>query len=174
MSGLPYSPSEAKYLVAFNLGQSTPNGVVSQALTTEPGKSYTLTFDAGVLAYNWDEQRLQVTAKGANTVLSRTLSLYGKGDGSVRWSSQSLTFVADSWTTTLAFRDVSPTTHSLDLLLDNVRLTLTPTASAPQSSAFSNGGFESGLQAGPSPDTRVSFRPLYLAKEGASCWRSMP
>lgn len=141
-SSSPYAAVDAKSLVAFNAGQAAPNGTLSQSLATTPGQTYSLTFHVGVLAYNANEQKLQVTVTGASSLLARTLSLVGNGYGTPKWTSQSFTFVADSTTTTVAFKDVSTVTHDLDLLLDYV--CVSPTGAAPSAPAFSNGGFESG------------------------------
>jgi hypothetical protein len=135
---------DAKNLVAFNAGQATPNGILSQSVTTTPGQTYTLSFNVGVLSYNANEQRLQVTATGSGSLLARTVCLYGNGYGTAKWTSQSFTFVADSTTTTVAFKDVSTVTHNLDLLLDYVCVSATGAAPAPAASPFTNGGFEAG------------------------------
>jgi hypothetical protein len=110
-------------LVTFNAGQTKPNGVLAQAFPTTPGQTYTLTFDAGVLAFNTNSQVLQVSVTGSGTLLARTITLTGSGGGATRWVPQSFTFVSNSTTTTLTFRDQSTTTNSIDLLLDNVRVT---------------------------------------------------
>ena len=118
-----FQPSDGSKLIAFNWGQTTPNGVLSQVFGTTVGQTYTLVFDVGVLAFNQDEQRLQVRVQGSSTLLSRTISVFGLGGGATKWVAQSFTFVADSTTATLTFQDVSVATKDLDLLLDNVRLT---------------------------------------------------
>ena len=61
--------------------------------------------------------------QGQNTLLSPTISIFGSGGGQTIWYPKSYTFVADSGTTTLTFKDVSPATDALDLLLDHVRVT---------------------------------------------------
>ncbi|MHC1763795.1 MAG: immunoglobulin domain-containing protein [Verrucomicrobiia bacterium] len=115
-----YPGAEGNYVVAFNAGDKTPNAALSQTFATTPGQNYTLSCKVGVLAYNYNEQRMQITLQGTGTLLSRTVSVWGAGGGSTRWASQSFTFVADSPSTTLTFRDVSPSTASLDLILDKV------------------------------------------------------
>ena len=130
-------------LIVYNAGNTPPNGVLLQGVNTTAGQAYQLSFDVGVVAFNQSEQRLNVTAQGAKTLLSRTVSVFGVGNGLQKWVPQSFTFVADSTTTTLTFRDVSPTTLALDLLLDRVRLvsqgptlrTLTVASSNPHSGA---------------------------------------
>lgn len=117
-----HKPTQGTKLTVFNSGQSAPNGVLSQSFGTVPGQTYSLAFDAGVLAYNFNEQRLQVTVRGQGVLLARTVSVFGKGGGSTTWAAQSFTFVADSADTTVTFADVSPTTLNLDMVLDNVRV----------------------------------------------------
>ena len=129
-SAAPYAASDGTKLVAFNGANQTPNGTISQAFTTTAGKSYTLTFDAGVLAFNSATQTLQVTVNGKATLLTRTISLLGTGSGTSRWQAQIFSFVADGSSATLTFRDQSATTSNLDLLLDNVRITSQPLAIA--------------------------------------------
>ena len=124
VSGGGYQASNGTNLVAFNGGNQTPNGVLSQSFTTTSGQSYTLAFDVGVLAYNLNQQRLQVTVQGGSLLLSQTVTVTGDGTGVSRWTPQSFTFVANSATTTLTFQDVSTATMALDLLLDNVRVTV--------------------------------------------------
>jgi hypothetical protein len=75
-----------------------------------------------VLAFNRNTQRLQVTATGNSALWSQVISVTGAGGGTVRWTPQTHSFVPDSATTTLTFRDVSTTTNALDLLLDHVRI----------------------------------------------------
>lgn len=119
----PYTPTNGGKLLAFNAAESTPSGSVSQNFTTVPGTSYRLNFDAGVLSYNTRQQQLQVLIGGNSSLLSQSISLTGSANGVARWFPFQYSFTADSPTTTLTFRDVSSTTSSLDLLLDNVRIT---------------------------------------------------
>jgi hypothetical protein len=124
VSGSFWVATQGVKLVAFNAGNSTPNGVLSQNFATTAGRTYTLAFDAGAISgMNRSEQRLEVTVLGqGRTLLSQTVSLFAPGDGA-RYVPMRFTFVADSGTTRLIFRDVSRVTTNLDLLLDNVRLT---------------------------------------------------
>ena len=124
-----YKASSGVKYIGFNGGNSTPNGVLSQTFATTPLQSYRLEFDAGVMAFNTNPQSLQVTVTGASSLLSQVVTLTGLGNGSARWFPQSFTFVANSASTTLTFRDQSSSTASLDLLLDNVRISNMATAS---------------------------------------------
>lgn len=118
-----YKAIDGSALVGFNVGDMPPNAILSQSFSTTPGQVYRLSFNLGVLAYNNDEQRMQIIVSGAGTPLLQTISLNGPGGGNTRWSAQSFTFTADSSTTTLTFKDVSLVTRSLDMLLDNVQIT---------------------------------------------------
>ncbi len=120
--GAPYVATVGTKMAAFNTGQSTPNGTLSQSFATTSGASYTLTFDAGAFAYNTSPQSIRVTVTGSGTILNQTVTVNGIGGGATRWVPQSFSFVANSANTTLAFQDVSPTSNSIDLVLDNVKV----------------------------------------------------
>jgi hypothetical protein len=115
--------SEGTNGVEFNIGQTSPNGVLAQSFATTPGQSYTLAFDVGA---DWGNsstaQSLRATVTGSTTRLSQTVTVYGPGNSSSKYIPTNFTFVADSGTTTLTFQDVSPTGLNTDLLLDNVRV----------------------------------------------------
>jgi len=123
-SASPYTATNGTKLASFNGGNQTPNGVVSQTITTTPGATYTLAFDAGVLAFNTNPQVLKVALTGSGSLLSQNITINGLGNGTTRWVPQSFTFTANSATTTLSFTDLSASTGGLDLVLDNVRITL--------------------------------------------------
>lgn len=122
-SASPYVPTDGARLVAFNARDLTPNGVISQSFATVIGETYTLTFDAGLLAYNTSTQRLLVNVMGKINRFSQTYTTNGNSSGNNIWISHSLTFVADSTSTNLSFEDNSPVSSSIDLLLDNVSVT---------------------------------------------------
>ncbi|RYD70982.1 MAG: DUF642 domain-containing protein, partial [Verrucomicrobiaceae bacterium] len=117
-----YPPRDGQNLVAFNTVNSPADGVVSQTFGTVAGKTYTLEFDIGVYAYTLAEQRLQVSVTGSSGLLSHMVSMRGIGGGQTVWVSKFFTFTADRTSTTLLFRDVSPSTASIDMLLDHVRV----------------------------------------------------
>ena len=121
-SALPYAPTHGTKLIAFNDINRTPDAVLSQSFATVAGQTYTLAFDAGILAYNTNSQSMLVTVTGTGNLLSRTVTLIGNGAGTSRWTPQSFTFVANSTSATLAFKDQSTSTISIDMLLDNVRV----------------------------------------------------
>ncbi len=117
-----YGVTDGAQLVHFNWGQQEPNGSVSQAFATVPGQEYVLAFDVGAFSLlNQYEQRLHVTVEGEGMLLSARVSVFAPGNG---WTyrPQTFTFVADDTAAVLTFRDASPTTENVDLLLDNVRV----------------------------------------------------
>jgi len=118
-----FTVTEGSKALVFNSGQRTPNGVLSQTFTVTPGTTYTLTFDVGAYSVvTADTQTLKVTVQGNGLLLSKTASVAAQANGA-RWTSQSYTFVADGSTVTLTFQDVSTTSDSIDMLLDNVKAT---------------------------------------------------
>lgn len=136
-----YRASHGSRVVVFNIGDGAPNGVLLHAFPTTAGQTYTLAFDAGVIAFNLNEQRLHVTVQGTRLLLDRTVTMSGTGNGTIGWYPQTFTFTADSSSTTVMFQDVSTQTSAIDLLLDNVRVsrqepigrTLSVTSSNPGS-----------------------------------------
>jgi VCBS repeat-containing protein len=121
-SGAPYAATDGIKLVAFNDFNQPPDGRLSQVFPTIPGQAYTLAFDAGVLAYNTSSQTMLVAVRGTGSLLSKTITLAGPGNGTNFWQSQSFSFVADGAAATLTFQDQSIVTADLDLLLDRVQV----------------------------------------------------
>ncbi|MEO5914296.1 MAG: cadherin-like domain-containing protein [Luteolibacter sp.] len=122
----PYIASDGTKLVAFNTGNLAPNGILSQTFPTTSGATYTVAFDAGVYSFNTSTQSLQVSVTGSGSVLSQVVNLSANTNGTTRWFPQSFTFVANNASSTITFRDQSPTSAGLDLILDNVRVTGPP------------------------------------------------
>src|SRR5205085_2564935 len=71
-----YIPAQqGTYFCAFNDAQRTPNGRISQTVSTTPGTLYTLTFYAGAEAYNQTAtQKTNVTVTGSGTLASQSFS----------------------------------------------------------------------------------------------------
>jgi lysophospholipase L1-like esterase len=122
----PYTATDGTRLLVFNAANSQPNAVVTRTLSTVPGQAYLLSFDVGILAANARTQQLQVSLTGSSPLLTHTVVLTGNGLGNSVWSARSFAFVADSLTTNLTFTDTSVSTDSVDLLLDNVRVSMLP------------------------------------------------
>jgi lysophospholipase L1-like esterase len=122
-SGTPYVMTDGTKLVAFNPDQTTPNGVLSQTFATTIGQTYQLSFDAGALGFNTNDQRIQVTVQGSTSLVNDITTIKALNGGTTRWVAKSYNFVANSATTTLTFTDLSGTvTTNIDLVLDNVRV----------------------------------------------------
>jgi len=142
----PSAASDGVSAAQFNFGQLETSGLVAQTVTTIPGNSYTLNFDVGAASLvNQSEQRIHVTALGANNalLLSKIISVFAPGNG-FSYTPQSASFVANGVSATLIFDDVSPTSIDTDLLLDNVRLTTQggskPVIATPPASATVQAG----------------------------------
>jgi lysophospholipase L1-like esterase len=120
-SGSPYVATNGTRCVSFNTGNQQVNGLLSQGFATVSGQTYALEFDAGTYSTKSGNQRLRTTLAGASSLFDQTTTLGGSGKG-MTWQSFSHVFTADSATTLLTFRDVSTTTKSIDLVLDNVRV----------------------------------------------------
>jgi hypothetical protein len=113
-------------IVEFNSSNSPSGGILTQTFATTLGASYTLAFDLGVLAYNTNPQTLKIDVTGSGSLLSQTATINGINNGTVKWEPKSYTFTANSSATTLTFTDTSASTNSLDMLLDNVRVSSSP------------------------------------------------
>jgi lysophospholipase L1-like esterase len=178
----PYLATDGKQLLGFNTAQSTPNGIISQTVPTVPGGVYQLSFDAGALGYNTQLQKLEVTVTGNASLLSRTVSIQGTGNGSIRWQPQAFSFTADGTDAILRFRDVSSTSSSIDLLLDKVRLSGPPVrhqisiASAPVNGLTIgiNVADADGLTGGATPLTRTYFHGTNVTLEAPADADSIP
>jgi hypothetical protein len=125
VSGEFWVPTDGVKLVAFNVADKAPNATLTQRFATEPGRTYILAFDLGAISTtNLNEQRVGVTVQGQSStpLVSATASVFAPGNGTT-YVTKSYTFVADTTVTTITFRDRSPTTASVDLLLDRIRIT---------------------------------------------------
>ena len=119
----PYRASEGNRCACFNDHNTAPGGSLTRSIETLPGRDYLLEFDVGTLAWNQALQELGVTLQGGTVLVSRTITVRGAGGGQTRWSTVRIPFTADSPSATLVFRDLSVETRSIDLLLDQVRVT---------------------------------------------------
>ncbi|MEO8617056.1 MAG: hypothetical protein ABI600_18095 [Luteolibacter sp.] len=167
LSGAPYNPTEGTKLAAFNSGNSTPDGLLIQRLAVIPGHRYRLEFDVGNLAYNSLHQRMRVTVASADFLtflLTDSIDIPGPGGGATAYVAASYEFIPTTQTfVAIAFRDESPATNSLDLVLDRVRLTDVSSSPAP----LANGGFENGLDGwNPGGNVAVYSSPPYRPTEG--------
>lgn len=159
----PYTADEGVRLAAFNSGNSVPDGMVWRYFQTLPGRLYRIDFAAGVLAYQNSVQNLNVTAFGEGPLLSETVILNGKPGGQAVWKDHVFYFVADWTLTRLMFRDLSPQTTGVDLLLDDV--VVEHTTAKP----LVNGGLENGASGWTATgNVRAIPVPAYLPTEGTT------
>jgi VCBS repeat-containing protein len=121
--GSPLPATDGTKLLVFNGGETTNDGAISQVIATTPGQKYKLAFDIGVNGSS-SPQAMNVRVDGHFPLLSETNELSGPGGGATEWDNKSYEFVANSQATTVTFEDASPTTNSVDLLLDDVRMNL--------------------------------------------------
>src|ERR1700731_2569742 len=71
--------SDGVKAVQFNGGNAIPNAVLSQTFATTPGLTYSLSFDAGVSAYQSTAQMsMQVSVQGNTALLSQTVTVSGR------------------------------------------------------------------------------------------------
>jgi lysophospholipase L1-like esterase len=127
------STTEGSKVVFFNAGDNSYDGYISQTFSTVPGTIYQLSFDAGiVVSESWAprQQSMGVTVSGSSELLSTEVKLRGN-DGRAQWHPHQVYFTADSSNTSVVFLDrsrelVAPTAQYSDLLLDNVRLIVSP------------------------------------------------
>ena len=119
-----YQAPDGTKMVAFNTGDSTANGVLSRSFPTTPGKTYQLAFDlgtAGTRTSNWTQQ-LNINVQGSGILINKNAALTRSYSGINNWFPWDYQFTANSTTTTVIFTDTSPQTSSIDLVLDNVRM----------------------------------------------------
>jgi hypothetical protein len=113
--------SQGSKVVVFNGNNLTANGVLSQTFPTVQGQRYALTFDLGTIGAVAD-QRLEVALQGSSLLYDQ-IHTVSAPSSALYYSTQHVTFVADSLATTLTFTDQSITYFFIDMLLDNVQVT---------------------------------------------------
>lgn len=115
---------DGSYAVAFNAGDTSPNGSVWQTFATVSGQTYQVAFNYG--ASSTGSQTVAVSVLGANG--STTLASYSAYDANASYPSKllnsySFSFVADGNQASLRFADTGNYTFSQDGVLDNVVVT---------------------------------------------------
>ena len=127
----PYLPDTGKgnNILVFNNGNAVASGSISQQFATTPGQAYLLVFDMGVVGVPSQKVRVQLT--GAGSLVSTDLVKMGASNGMATWQSKGVQFIANSALTTLTFTDVSDTAAGVDLMLDDVRVSVIGGNTAP-------------------------------------------
>ena len=150
--GLTASPGNGSGYWVDLTGQANnkPYGGIEQAISTTAGATYDLTFDLGASTlYNSSglgAAALTASATGATLDASQLVTLVAAGTD--QWQSQSLTFTADSTSTTIEFLADSDYT-SRYTGLDNVSLALVSGGAGGGGSG--SGGGDTGGTAVPEP-----------------------
>lgn len=125
--GAGSAAQNGNYAVAFNAGDSTPNGYIAQSFATSAGAHYTVRFDFGATNCQFScGQSLLASVLGADgsTTLS-ALSANGLSAGAL--GTFTFDFVANGGQSTLRFADLaSNDTLWLDGVLDNVSVQQVP------------------------------------------------
>ncbi len=122
INNLPNVP-DGRSLYAFSSGSANHGGTLQQTMATEAGKTYTITFKAGI---SWQQANGTFTAglkvdvlNGTSLIESTNLNL--SGNKSIGWGTYTLTFTATGPQTTLKFTDTSPNGQAdFDVGLDAV------------------------------------------------------
>lgn len=152
-----YESSEGARLAFFNEGGNQFDGIISQEFDTEPGKTYTLSYDVGIIGPRMGtRQRLicTVTDASAGHVASWQDDL--EVDSPVLQASyvrRYRSFTAISSRTTVTFRDQAPDgpADNSDLMLDHVRVLLSQDRTLAVSAEHSEGTLLAGVELTVSP-----------------------
>jgi Protein of unknown function (DUF642) len=112
--------------VAFFGWDNLAGGSIWQDINTTIGQLYTVSFDYGAIA----RSRLQTLNASAlygvtfnNAAASTTVSAIGSANLSAITTNYSYAFTANTALTRIIFTDTSPTTNSVDGVLDNISVT---------------------------------------------------
>jgi hypothetical protein len=110
-------------MMAFNAGDSSPNGVLSQSFATTAGSTYTVSFDYGT---NSGSQSITWGAYSATDAVLASKFITDTNPSGLL-DTYTYTFVATGALTTLRFTDYAGnSTNSVDGLLDNVSVNAVP------------------------------------------------
>ena len=138
IAALPYfglsEPTYGQYSAAFNGGESVPNGVLYQTISTVAGVSYIVAFNYVDNAYAYEySQSITVSAQAGEDQILSSQSYTSSGPT----QPYSLNFTATSSTTTINFADnPGNNTYSQDGILDNVSVNIVTAVPEPSSLAL--------------------------------------
>jgi hypothetical protein len=121
---------------AFGTGGNPPGNILGQDFTTTAGRMYSLDFDAAVFGeHTGTPLQLQVQILGNGTILDKTLTPPEAGtyDPSlVVFQHYHFTFIANTTTTTLQFRDLGAGGAAADVVVDTAAVVILPVYSFDQ------------------------------------------
>ncbi len=109
----------------FGWDAQSAGGTLEQAVASNPGQAYVLSFDYGAIAHA-ARQTLRVQVVSGNAGASLNLVAVGTQDLAQVLHGYSLNFTADAAITTLRFTDTSIYTFATDGVLDNVAINAVP------------------------------------------------
>ena len=122
IDGSAYPGANGVAAAFFGWGQQT-GGTIFQDLATVAGNTYTVNFSYGAISGNALQTMTVQTSSGESLLGSLNVSAYGTNNQAGLVSAYSFTFVANSSSTQLLFRDTSATSINTDSLVDNVSVT---------------------------------------------------
>lgn len=122
-----YGTTDGTYAVGLNCGSSNPaDGVLTQSFASVPGGHYTLALDLGAFgAVSPIVLSAKVLGVAQAPVLDESASVTTYRYNT-EWTHAQWDFVANSPTSTLVLRDISPTSWDVDGVLDNVSVMVVP------------------------------------------------
>lgn len=126
--GVPYfgagsTAKDSTKLVAFNGGDSTPNGTLSQTFATMAGVNYSVDFDYGVTTGGSQSILAEILGNNGTTILTSFVA----SSTSTALNHFTFSFAADGSASTLRFIDnLNNPTTSQDGVLDNVSVVPEP------------------------------------------------
>ena len=124
------APSEGTYFAAFNGGNSTPDGSISQTFATTAGIEYLIAFDFGKGGVAPGTAALQAVVQGQGG-FTRSLDVFDStGAQPGLYDRYLLSYLADSTSATITFLDRSNATNNFDTLLDNITINPVPIPAA--------------------------------------------
>jgi Protein of unknown function (DUF642) len=122
--------TSASNSASFSEGGDFTGDAISQRVSTVAGKTYTLSFQAGVFGVrSGNPQQLRVQVKGSTARLDQTVTPPEAGTytpSSVKFQRYSFNFTADSTSQTVVFTDVGTANSTADVQLDDVSVVAAP------------------------------------------------
>ncbi|HEY3570997.1 MAG TPA: DUF642 domain-containing protein [Thermoanaerobaculia bacterium] len=122
-------------MVDLNGGWGSTPGMISQAIATTPGVSYTLSFSYSGHPYSgcyFGPKTMQANAGSTSTVVSADPAAEGYLDGTNLWHAASVSFTASSSSTVISFQSLENDGTCAGPLVDNVWVLPQPPSAQPQ------------------------------------------
>ncbi len=126
-------PAYGSYALDFNGGNTTPNGVLSQTITTSAGQAYNFSFNYGVTSGGNQSLLAEIVDSTSFAVISST-TVFTTSSSPTLYSA---TFNALSSGTIVRFSDVATNpTNGQDVVIDNVSVTGPAIAAVPEPASW--------------------------------------